>query len=209
VTRLRLLVALCVAIVGSCSSSSHSANTAASVIPPARNLDPGAQELVSLLARGRTGTWHAVYTVTRPTGQPGETSTLEVWRLGARTRQDTVVTSGAEPVHTVGITDGRRRVACTKTGSGGWRCERISAASLDADATFLAAIGDLGHQPVAVSDATVAGQPGRCFAIGADGAGQVCVSTDGVPLRIARQGASIELVKLDRAVPSSTFTAPS
>src|ERR1700704_2988686 len=87
------------------------AASSSSPIPVSGKLDAGGQELAALLAHGRAGTSHATYAVTKPAGEPGEN--LEVWRARTRTREDTV-TSGDGRVHTVGIRDGRRQIACRK-----------------------------------------------------------------------------------------------
>ena len=163
------------------------------------------------MAKGRRLTFHTKYTLTRPTG-PSEVEVLEIWRQPGRTRQDAIVTSGAEPVHTIGIADGKRLVACRKTGTEKWNCERVSSTALDPDATFAAAIGEFGNRVVTPRDETVAGHVARCFAIEAGGtatqSGEVCVSTNGVPLRITGEGASMEVVTLDSSVEASDFKAP-
>ena len=182
--------------------------TSANAVPPGGRLDPGGNELANLLSTGRRGTWHATYKVTRPTGQPGETETLEVWRAGSKVRQDTLVTSGPEPVRTAGFRNGTRVESCNRVGTGPWQCQKIAVAGLDPDATFGAAIGELGNRTITPRDGVVAGQPARCYAVGGDTTGDVCATPDGIPLFIAREGTSIELVTLDRNVPDSVFNTP-
>jgi hypothetical protein len=88
----------------------------------------------------------------------------------------------------------------------------VTAAGLDPDQTFDEAIGEFGNRSVTRRNATVAGIAGTCFTIAAggtsEGDGEVCVSRSGVPLRIRGEGAAIEIVSLDDAVPASVFTRP-
>jgi hypothetical protein len=178
-------------------------------VPAGGRLDAGGQQLAGLLTRGRSGTWHATFKITRPTGQPGETETLEVWRAGARARQDVLVTSGPEPIRTAGIRDAKGTKSCLRQGTGPWQCSSVTVAQLDPDTTFSAVIGELGNRPVTPRAETIGGQPAQCFAVAGDGpGGDVCVTDDGIPLRISREGISIELVTLDTTVPDTVFKVP-
>lgn len=208
---LAVLIAVGAWTLGASSGDDDAPATTTTTGPPIAvdgELDEGASELGGLLANGRSGTWHATYAVTPPGAAADEGEELEVWRSGARVREDSVVGSGAEAVHTVGIRDGDRNVRCQRRGSAPWACAPIEAGELAQGDLLAALVGELAGQTVTPRDDTVGGEPARCFAIGATDLGEMCVSAEGIPLRIARGGATIELVHLERAVDDSVFQPP-
>lgn len=171
------------------------------------DLPAEAQELLDLVDRGRAGTFHARYAILSPgLGETAATAELEVWRDADRIRQDTVIVDAAGPTRTAGFGSATGTIGCQQAPGGDWTCRQVATEAYDPSEDFMTGILDLlGASPVTVRDATVGDYAGRCFAL--EGA-ELCLSADGVPLRVDAGGTAYEVLELDADVDDDDFVPP-
>jgi hypothetical protein len=189
------------------------ASTTSTTAPPTtttiarEDLPPEAQELLDLVDRGRTGTFHARYTILSPgLGESAATAELEVWRDADRIRQDTVILDAAGPTRTAGFGSPTGTVGCQQAPGGAWSCRQVATEAYDPSEDFMTGILELlGASPVTVQDGTVGPFAGRCFAL--EGA-ELCLSAEGVPLRVDAGGTAYEVLELDDDVDDADFVPP-
>jgi hypothetical protein len=166
---------------------------------PLDALEGDARELVALADAGRALRHHATYE------QPGG-DRFEVWVDGERVRED--VTPDDGDLRRV-LRTGDGGLSCVQSG-GSWTCTDADVAvggGLQGRLEQLS--GDLVGADVTATDATVAGQDARCFAIASpDDPIEICLTDRGILARLAAGDERIELVDLDDDVPGSTFDRP-
>lgn len=167
--------------------------------------DPEAQELIALADKGRSATVHASY---RVAGGSGPELGLEFWRRGGLARYDSETRGPAgERTATFQLADGT--IGCRRSQSGGWTCTSLpGGGELGPQALVEQLVKGLAARPVAARTAAVAGHDARCFAIDDPPAGEVCLTTAGVPLLVSAGDARIELIQLDDHVPDEAFVPP-
>ncbi|MGH2726173.1 MAG: hypothetical protein ACRDKS_04270, partial [Actinomycetota bacterium] len=186
------------------SGGSHEVKTP---VPPVA-LDAAARELLDLMAKGQDGVYHVRYR-TISAGQTGATLTVEIWRRGSTTRQDTVASDGIQSIHTAGFTLHDGNVACRRQGSAAWECMPVTGVRTTTQQITELATSELAGRTVTVRDEKVAGRPARCFTIVGEGqSSELCLSRDGVALRVSAGETRLELTSLDAAVPDAIFKPP-
>jgi hypothetical protein len=172
-------------------------------LAPVGSLGEVGLELQSLVERGRTVKYHAVYAVTDPELPEGLIQTLELWRDGEMFRSDIVeeTSAGSRRQSTV---VGESTITACETVRGVETCKRATAEPTDLPAAFVRDVVTKKPPPkLTVRDDDVAGYVARCFE--AEDIGEICVAGDGVMLSILLQGANLLATKIDDNVPASTF----
>ncbi|MEY2570709.1 MAG: hypothetical protein QOE63_1059 [Acidimicrobiaceae bacterium] len=183
---------------------------AAATIPPvaAGTTDTEAAQLLALLAKGRTATFHATYTVTDP-ANPGATQSIEVWRHNGNIRQDTVVKSDSGTSHTAGYIVNGHAASCLQQDDGAWACSQLPDPGADVDGIFGSVASQLQGVDVTVTDETVGGHKASCFSFPAsDGTGTLCVTPDGIQVKLAGNGQDITIADLASSVDDAVFVTP-
>lgn len=173
------------------------------------DLDGPARELVELLADGRASTYHARYTGSAATGEGGPL-TLETWAKQGRFRQDTVVDVGGQAFHRANFVLPGEGASCTRLGDTPWSCDAVPAAELEgAELLGGNTLDQLRRAAVGVTDGVVADRPARCFSITYDArTTELCVSAEGVPLRIRSQSSELVIDELEGDVDDGVFSVP-
>lgn len=194
---------------GSVSTSSSTSTTApvTTTTIAREDLPPEAQELLDLVDQGRAATFHARYTVLSPSlGESASSAELEVWRDADRIRQDTSVVDASGVIRTSAFGSEAGTVGCQQPPGGEWTCQRVADEPFDPSDDFVSGIlGLLDASPVTVREASVGPFAGRCFDLEA---AELCLTDDGVPLRVDAGGTSYEVVELDDTVVDSDFEPP-
>jgi hypothetical protein len=167
-------------------------------------LGKGGKALDELAASGRDAEFHAVYTVSDPKLPQGLEQSVEVWRNANKFRSDIIERDGAGTRRQTALDDGVTRRKC-ETVKGTQTCQITDVAPVDLVVAFIRAVADAKDQPdLAVHQETnIAGYQARCFDAG--DTGEVCLTTDGVMLRLKLQGATITASRLEPEVPASAF----
>jgi hypothetical protein len=177
--------------------------TTTTVVPLA-GLGAGGKALDELAASGRGAQFHAVYAVSDPKLPEGLQQSVEVWRDGARFRSDIIERDGSGTRRQTALDDGTTKRKC-ETVKGTQTCQITDVPPVDLVVAFIRAVADAKDQEdLGVHQETdIAGYQARCFE--ADGIGEVCLTTDGVMLRLKLQGATITATRLEPGVPASAF----
>lgn len=170
---------------------------------PAASLGPVGERLDALLANGRRARYHAVYTV-EDQKLEGIEQSLEIWRDGDRVRADIVEKGWADGTRRItDIDNGRTKRKCT-TRAGKQSCEIVRNLPLDLPAFFVQGLVDAKPKPTLTTrNDDVAGYQAKCFA--AEDVGELCLTTDGVMLRLTFQEATVTATIVEDAVPESAF----
>lgn len=171
-------------------------------------LSDTAKELIERLKAGGSRTFRASYS---GTASEGVTLTVDVWRKGGLARQDVVLASAGvtNELRALRLSDGT--AACQRVAGADWVCQRTAtaAASSDAAGVFDAAVANLNAKVVTATDQRVADRDARCYSIaGAEGTVEICVTPDGLPVRLSSSGSQIVLSGYDPEVPDDAFTPP-
>lgn len=168
-------------------------------------LDAEGTELDDLLAAAQELEYHATY---RTVGGDQDV-TLDLWRKGGVVRQDSRIETDAGTADTSSfLLDDGRSVTCTRRDDDPWTCsEALSETS--PDGIFGSVLDQLGGQDVEVVEETIDGRDARCFRFGAtDGAGEMCVTEEGIPARALVGETGLELESLERDVDDDVFEPP-
>jgi hypothetical protein len=179
--------------------------------PVEEEVDAEGQELLDLLEQGREVNGHSTYTASGDPASIGQELTVQVWRLDGRVRQDSRQVTEAGTVDTAGfLNDDGSIITCNRVDEGAWTCaEQSTASESSPDALFGTVATQLQGQDVVVVDEEIAGRSARCFGVaGADGEVSLCVSTEGLPLRLRGAGSELLLTDFSEDVPEDTFTPP-
>lgn len=169
--------------------------------------DPDTVELLELLADGRTATYRAVY---QSSGADDEV-TLELWRRDGLLRQDSLIVTGDVSVQTSSFILDGAAFLCSLLPGQDWVCSEGSEASADAvDGVFGSVQDQLAGSQVSARDGELDGREVRCFVYsGAEASGgEICVSTEGIPVRIRSEELTIELSELEGEVGDGVFDLP-
>jgi hypothetical protein len=193
------------------------AETTSTTLP----LSPTAQELVDRLKKGNALELHAIYL--SPVDASGTTATVEIWRKGGRVRQDIVLSGAGVKTQIEGLQLPDGNVACQKSATGTWVCQRVASVANQAGATagiFDAAAAGLNGKDVTATDEKVGADDARCYLIAdaastsasssaAAPAGQtMCVTSEGLPVRVSSQGSDLTLSSVERSVDDAVFVPP-
>ncbi len=188
-----------------------SPRTASSSTTTTHELGTDAEELLARLATGRQAAVH-VRLASAEDALAGGTVTVEIWRDGDRVRQDVRLDSATAltEVSAFQLEDGN--VICQREGEGPWACQRAaSVATENGDPVGLieAAAANLQGADVTGSDDEIAGTPVRCYSIERpDGSSELCLTEDGVPMRLATEGQVLTATSVEREVAGDVFTPP-
>lgn len=201
-------VLVAAAFAGACSDADDpppaaaSSSTTSTVVAPSTPATVGA-ELDDLVAAGRRGRYHVVYTVPAAELPAGATVTVEQWNDSGSFRSDRVDVGPAGTRRSTSQT-GRSDSTVCRTVDGVQQCTTVTSTPTDLPSTFLHPLDQA--EPMAeltVRDADVAGRPARCFT--ATGIGELCLSPGGVPLRLVLDRDTLVATTVDDDVPASTF----
>lgn len=171
------------------------------------------QELLDLLAKGRDLPLHIKFDPD-PT-QVSETSgslTMELWRRDGQVRQDLVLagTNVRSEVSAFELPDGN--AVCQRASEAEWVCNATkSTATENGEPAGIieSAAKDLAGAKVAATEDTILGTPVRCYAIdGESGRSTLCVTDEGVPMRIAVSNQVLTASVVEREVDPKVFQLP-
>jgi len=169
------------------------------------------QELLDRLAAGRDLTLHLRFVDEEAAADEG-TVTVELWRDGDRVRQDVILTAPGARTEISAFELPTGNVLCQRASESEWQCERsVSLATEAGEPAGLieAAAADLAGAEVVATDEVISGEEARCYAIEADSGGStLCVTEEGVPLRLAVQGSELTASVVERTVDGDVFDLP-
>ena len=176
---------------------------------PAGEVGPGAaDELVRLLDAGAKVAFDGRYAVASDSG--GALSTLRLWQKPPLVRLDTESGSGAEARRSGQFALPTGPVSCGRDPAGVWTCKADPGLRLRSGLVPDDILAKLSVLAVEARDERVGGEVARCFAISGAGAvrADVCVTPDGVPVRVLASAIRIELAQLDRSPPPDEVFRP-
>lgn len=136
---------------------------------------------------------------------------LELWRRPPRIREDisTKARTG-EQVQTRLLVLEDRVLSCSQADDGPWGCEQVPEADpTGVEGAVRAAATRLADTTAPPTPSTIAGEAAECLS---DGEGsqraELCLTPDGIPLRVRNGEATVELVELERSVDDDAFAPP-
>ena len=190
-------------------SASPAAETSTTTTVP---LGDDAQDLLTRLERGRQAQVH-VRLASADGAVGGGTVVVEIWRDGDLVRQDVLVEvpESHTEVSAFQLADGN--VICQRSAAdASWQCQRsVSVGSENGVPVGLieAAAANLQGADVTATDEDINGTPVRCYAIvKPDAENSLCVTEDGVPMRLSTQGQVLTATAVDHDVSADVFTPP-
>ena len=171
-------------------------------------LNADARELLALLEKDRDATFHARYTASS-SKEPDAAIQIETWRKPPRVRQDTIITTGANRLHSMAFLFGDgQSVQCAQLGQSGWSCQSKPAGPTD-DLLLGGVREQLGKGPVTARDDVIDGRRVRCFTLTVKGeASELCATEAGIPVRVTAPGSNLRLVGFDAQFDDAVFTPP-
>lgn len=174
-------------------------------------LSPEGAELVALLSKSRSLTFHAKYRgVSTDPSVEGQSLTVELWRKPPAEREDVEVSVSSSSSRSAGFLLSDGVVACNRTDARPWSCRKVAGIPPSGTETLVRVITEaVAKREVSVKDETVAGRKARCFTVILEtGDGEICVSSEGIPLRISAGPSRFELIELSTTVPDGVFKPP-
>lgn len=194
------------------SDDDGSAAPAESTTTTAEPLSDEAQELLARLERGREDALHVrLEAAAEGDGTEGSLA-VEIWRDGDLVRQDVLLSAPGvrTELSVFQLPDGN--VLCQRAAEAEWVCERsasLATESGDPAGIVEAAAANLNGAQVTVTDDEIAGTAVRCYEITGSGeASTMCVTEDGVPMRLAVQGQELTATDVEREVDPAVFEPP-
>lgn len=165
----------------------------------------GPSELVKTLDAGQAQTYHARYTMTSASGR----SELELWRSPPRFRQRFEASVDGLAGRTDILVLGPDVTICTQAAETLWSCTPTpNVAPTDVDPLRVAS-QELAGTNLVRRSTSISGRDAQCFTMRrSGGGGEVCVTPEGIPLRVAAAGLRIELVELTPSVDAAAFQPP-
>jgi hypothetical protein len=184
--------------------TSTTAPTTTTTVVALAPLGAAGKELDQLAAAGRSAKVHATYSVTDSQLPEGLIQTVEIWREGNRFRSDIIERASNGTRRQTALFDGTSRRSC-ETRNGTQTCEVTAVDPVDLPTAFIRAVDAAKPKPklTARSEIDIAGFQARCFE--APKVGELCLTTDGVMLRLVLKGATIEATRLEDDVPEAAF----
>jgi len=177
---------------------------------------PGAAgELLALVKRGQAVNIDIAYTGTTPAP-----FSAHLWRRGPLARLDNESGSGEAAVANSQLVTASGPLSCTRTGSGPWSCvPKPGLAVGDVGVVSPALVATLSGLDVNVYDDRVIGQAVRCFTLArprtsagasaaGDAAANLCLTSDGIAVRVDLGPTHLEAVSLDRGRPGDSVFKP-
>lgn len=178
-----------------------------------------AGELVRLVERGRSVNVDVAYTGTTGASR----FTTHLWRRSPLARIDSEVNSPDATTRSAQIVTSSGPVACTQQGSAPWSCApKPGLGVADVGVVSPALVARLSTLEVTVRDDRILGTEARCFSLArptattvagaatadASAAG-LCLTSDGIPVRVEGGSTRLEAVSLNRGrPPDSVFKPP-
>lgn len=170
---------------------------------PAATLGGVGKDLDELTETGRHTEYHAIYSVADPELPEGLVQTVELWREGDQFRFDTIERASNGTRRIIAIASGSNLRSC-ETVNGVQTCKVTAVPPADLPAAFVRSLVTATKKPKLTSrDDDIAGFQAKCFA--ADDIGELCLTTDGVMLRLVLQGATVQATRIEPDVPDSAF----
>jgi hypothetical protein len=203
--------ALVVVLGGDDDDGGDGAGATSSSTTTTHELGRDAEELLARLAEGREGAVH-VRLASAEDALAGGTVTVEIWRDGDLVRQDVQLDSATArtQVSAFQLADGN--VICQREAEGPWACQRAASVGTengDPVGLIEAAAANLQGAAVTGTDEEIGGTAVRCYAIERpDGSSELCLTEDGVPMRLATEGQVLTASGVDREVAGDVFTPP-
>jgi hypothetical protein len=181
-----------------------STTTTSTTLPSVAKLGQVGRALDELIGYGRQATFHAVYDVKDSKLPEGLIETLEVWRKGGKFRSDLVDRASDGTRRTTNIDDGRVRRSCT-TENGTQTCQITKAAPIDFAVYFVQQLASAAKPPRLTTSVVpdIAGYQASCF--DAEDLGQLCLTSDGVLLKMSLETAVVTATRLDNDIPAAAF----
>ena len=172
-------------------------------------------ELLDLLEKGRDLALHVRFEQD-PASISADSGSLvvEIWRSEGRVRQDLKLdtANGAVRTEVSAFERPEGNYVCQRSAEAEWVCQKAlsTATENDRPASLVdAAAANLAGAEVTVTDDTILDTPVRCFAIdGQAGPSTLCVSEDGVPLRLAVEDQELTATVVEREVDDAAFELP-
>jgi hypothetical protein len=181
-----------------------STTTTSTTLPSVRSLGEVGRALDELIGYGHVATYHAIYDVKDSKLPEGLIETLEVWRKDGRFRSDLVDRASDGTKRNTNIDDGTTRRACT-TANGTQTCQITEVPPIDFAVYFVQRLADAKTKPRLTTSVVpdIAGYQASCFE--AEGFGELCLTSDGVLLKMSLETAVVTATRLDTDVPASAF----
>lgn len=176
------------------------ASTGPATTTTAPPLTGAAAELVGLLETGTKLAFDVRYTLFSPDGVP---ATVRLWNAPPRRRIDTESGSGAELRRTARFFLASRTVVCERSTDGAWTCKAGPGSAVGSGLLPDGFVSGLSRFSVVARTERIAEREARCFAVSSPESppAEVCVTADGILVRIDAGSVKAELVELDRAPP--------
>jgi hypothetical protein len=169
-------------------------------------LTGAALELAELLEARQGEEYHARYE-----GESVEAASvvIETWQDGeGSVRQDQILTAGGQGAHLVSLDGDAGAVRCTRVAEA-WSCRQAAPAEVASSDPLAAIRARLAEGEVTARSEQVDGEPARCFELGTDEGGELCVqAATGIPLRISAGDTELRLVLLEATVDPAAFEPP-
>lgn len=184
---------------------------AVGTIPPAATALPDAEAttLLGLLEEGRDLTFHATYEATGDTESFGGELTVEVWRKDGKIRQDSVLETSSGTIRTAGFVIDGKTLTCSQRDEQAWSCSSAADPGTNEDGVFGSVAAELEGVDVTESEDTIGGRAARCFSFPAgDGPGLLCLTPDGMPLKLSANGQELTLAEASSSVDDVVFAPP-
>lgn len=164
-------------------------------------------ELLDLLEAGSALTFHASYAAQVADGEVSGALTLDIYRSEGNVRQDSSVSANGQTAQTRAIQTPDGTVTSCIEQDGTWTCAQ---AQQQADDLFGSLAQQLTEGDIETSTATILEMDATCWSLTDEsGTSQLCVSADGIPLRItAADGTVLEITELERDVGGDAFDPP-
>lgn len=188
-------------------------STSTVVEPTPGVADPDAQAMLDLLRVGLTVDSH-VRLEAAPENVQGGSVGLEIWRGRAGVRQDEIVAADEVVVESIYLlTD--RTVRCVRSGNEPPTCATSPVSETDVESARLRGLlrvdDAVRGRRVLRSPDDIAGEAAQCFSIvDPDPAAirELCLSRDGIPLRIGAGPLSFEAVLVERIIDPGVLEPP-
>jgi hypothetical protein len=202
-----LIVIACLAF----SACSGDGNDGATSSPSPRPVTEEGRALTSLVEEAQALTYHATYRIGGEQPEEGSIS-VEFWRKGDRIRLDQELRSEDRTVRSSGFRLAGQTIGCVREGEAPWRCTTVdqprpSPGVAIADPLIGGLVDDLSRADLTVGTEEIDGRQARCYKA-ADPSREVCVTGEGIAVRVGTPQSRLELAELERDVEDSVFDPP-